>query len=910
MPKFETPEEEVSFLREEIKRAERALEKDGNALEKDNIAREHIKEYQRKKPEEVLSRRYEFSPNVIEGIALDLAPEKHDEQINELFGILIDKGVKNALSVVARLNNPHLEDDFHRFLVSYLKVGHNPYGIDKNKELLQTLQMKLFEVTLPSDDVAEKSFSQLVSAMEQFYAGMLSISSDEERKKIARGGYFTIEITLAGYTDEVIFYVGVPSKKSDLFEKQLTASFPRARAIENKNDYNIFIDGGVEAAAIAKPREYSAMSLKTFEVFEHDPLRGILNAFSKLKKEGEGAAIQIVIRPVGEYHSKRFQFGLKRVREGVSIKHALDLPEDFFGGFRKALKEFALGDEKKKLKEGDAPKINQIDETVVKHIEEKLSSPIVDANLRIVASAGTKERADAIVSELESAFHQFGEPTGNSISFIHPQKSDLKEMLYRFTFRMFEKSRNFPFSLKELTTMIHFPVGDTMAPQLKQARAGTASAPLNLPDEGVLLGINRYRHQETAVRFAREDRMRHFYTVGQTGTGKTTLLKNMIEQDIKNGDGVCMIDPHGTDIKDILGIIPNERLDDVIYFDPSDTARPMGLNMLEYDPRFPEQKTFVVNELFSIFQKLYGAVPESMGPMFEQYFRNATMLVIDDPETGGTLLDVSRVLADQKFRELKLSRAKNPIVIQFWKEIAEKASGESGLANIVPYITSKFDVFLANDIMRPIIAQEHSAFNFREVMDERKILLVNLSKGRLGDINSHLIGLIIVGKILMAALSRVDMIDKNPPDFYLYIDEFQNVTTDSIATILSEARKYRLSLNIAHQYIGQLEEKIRNSVFGNVGSMAVFRVGAEDAKFLESQFEPVFSAADIIKLENRNAYLKLLVNGEPVKPFNIETTAFEKGTIDKINHVKELSAVRFGRARDEVEKEIMGKYKK
>jgi hypothetical protein len=300
-----------------------------------------------------------------------------------------------------------------------------------------------------------------------------------------------------------------------------------------------------------------------------------------------------------------------------------------------------------------------------------------------------------------------------------------------------------------------------------------------------------------------------------------------------------------------------------------------------------------------------------MGPAFEQYFRNATMLVIEDPATGNTLLDVSRVLADANFRRLKLSRCQNPIIVQFWREIAEKAGGEASLANIVPYITNKFDVFLANEIMRPIVAQEHSAFNFREVMDERKILLVNLSKGRLGDVNANLIGLIIVGKILMAALSRVDVVGKQtPPPFYLYIDEFQNITTDSISTILSEARKYKLSLTIAHQFIAQLEDTIRDAVFGNVGSLGVFRVGTEDAEFLEKQFQPVFSATDIIKIDNRNAYMKMLADGRPVKPFNMETLAPASPRVDLAEKIKELSYLRFGRDRAEVTEEIMRKYRK
>jgi hypothetical protein len=324
----------------------------------------------------------------------------------------------------------------------------------------------------------------------------------------------------------------------------------------------------------------------------------------------------------------------------------------------------------------------------------------------------------------------------------------------------------------------------------------------------------------------------------------------------------------------------------------------------------PQQKTFVVNELFSIFQKLYGANPESMGPMFEQYFRNATMLVIEDPESGSTLLDVSRVLSDKAFRDMKISRCKNPIVVQFWKEIAGKAGGEASLENIVPYITSKFDVFLANDVMRPIIAQQKSSFNFREIMDQKKILLVNLSKGNLGDINSNLIGLILIGKILMAALSRSDTLDRGYPPFYLYVDEFQNITTNSISTILSEARKYKLSLNVAHQFIGQLDEKIRDSIFGNVGSMSIFRVGSEDAEFLEKQFSPTFTAKDIMNIDNYNCYTKMLSKGVPIDPFSLKIPKSPDGKPEIIDDLKNLSYLKYGRDKNEIEDEIQSKYKK
>ena len=412
------------------------------------------------------------------------------------------------------------------------------------------------------------------------------------------------------------------------------------------------------------------------------------------------------------------------------------------------------------------------------------------------------------------------------------------------------------------------------------------------------------------IRMTPEDRLRHFYVIGQTGTGKTHILKKMIIQDIQNGDGVCFIDPHGSDIQDILDYIPPERIDDVIYFDPSYTERPMALNMLEYDLRYPEQKSFVINELMGIFNKLFD-MKVGGGAMFEQYFRNAAGLVMEHPESGNTLLEIGRVLGDKSFRDMKLRYCNNPIIKQFWVN-AEKTTGEQGLENFIPYITSKFDVFISNEIMRPVVAQQKSSSNFREIMDNKKILLVNLSKGRLGEINANLIGLVLVGKILMAALSRVDSLGQKLPPFYLYIDEFQNVTTDSISPILSEARKYGLGLTIAHQFIAQLDEGIKDAVFGNVGSMATFRISFEDAQYLEKRFLPQFNADDIMKIPNRNAYLQMIGNGKPLAPFNIETMPLE--AIGKRNppaiaeKIKQLSYLRFGKPKAEVDADIMRRY--
>ncbi len=908
-----TPSEEVEILRERaIERGKRLGFESPNKVERERIASQEIEDYSEKSPNRVLDPEFQMKDSEVKEKVFGLSSEQ-DRQIDELAEALEEKGIKNTLSVLEKLNNPHLSDDFHKFLVQYLAEGMTVRGLKEGTPLFKALHMKLFEVTLPDVmvDGNERSFANLVASMEQFYSGMLSVKEPSHIKN-----YFTLEIALSSSNDDVVFYMAIPAAKTALFEKQLIATFPNASVAEHKEDYNPFNKRGFAAASIAKLDKAGALPLRTSENFEQDPLNVILGVFSKLKREGEGAAIQLVIAPAGDKINSKYREVLKEVKKGLSLNRAMEsatvkISREWLG----AAKTVLFGGEAKKnenLPTGKSDEIGnelEIDEAEVQAITEKISSPVVNANIRIIGSAETVERAKEIMSDLESAFNQFANEPSNRVAFRHVNPSGLKQLLHEFSFRLFSKKHAMTLNLKEITTMFHLPVSEVNAPQLKQSKLVSAPAPTGMREEGIFLGLNRHRGIETNVYMPSEDRMRHFYCVGQTGTGKTTLLKNMIIQDIINGEGVCYIDPHGTDIEDVLNAIPPNRIQDVIYFDPSDTERPMGLNMLEYDPMYPEQKSFVINELLSIFNKLFD-MKVAGGPMFEQYFRNATSLVIDDPESGNTLLDVSRVLANQKFRELKLSRCKNPIVVQFWRDIAAKAGGESSLANMVPYITNKFDVFLSNEIMRLIVSQEKSAFNFRNVMDERKILLVNLAKGRLGDINSHLIGLILVGKILMAALSRVDAVDKRPPDFYLYIDEFQNITTDSISAILSEARKYRLGLNIAHQFIAQLDDDIKNAVFGNVGSMATFRVGAEDADFLESQFAPTFTTADIMKIPNHNAYVKMLVDGFPTKPFNIELQRPPVGTVEIGARVKQYSRDTYGRDRVELDRKIMEKYKK
>ncbi len=904
MPQFKSPEEEVAFLREALAQKERSLAEQGVEASREKIASETIQAYREMPTETALHSSQQMSPAEQEGFVLRLRPEAHDRIMEELLGVLLDRGIKNALNLVEGMRNPHVDDDFHRFLVQYLASAGSIPGLKESTPLHRALQARLFEIALPEvDDSNKKGLKELLTMMEQFYAGMHSVGYGRENLDKS---HFTLEIALANDSEQFVIYAAVPGDKVDLFEKQLLAVQPDAKLSEVTDDYNVFSETqDTAAASYATLAQEDIFPIKTYESFDHDPMNIILNTLSKLKGKGEGAAIQFVLCPEDDKIMHHYQMVLDKVKQGYSVKTAKSVGREVGLELLKVGTELITGQKQKELNE------HKVDERAVEYITEKLKGTIVATNIRIVASGETHERSHAILSDIESAFNQFTEAGRNAFTFKQVEGSALREVLHEFSYRLFNDAEAMPLNIKELSTVFHFPYGITKISQLKQAKAAVAPLPQELlagqGSQGVLLGYNEYRGERKEVRMSREDRMRHFYVIGQTGTGKTVFLKNMIIQDIANGDGCCFIDPHGTDIQEILANIPRERLDDVIYFDPAYTARPMGLNMLEYDERYPEQKTFVVNELLAIFNKLFD-MKTAGGPAFEQYFRNSALLVMEDPSSGSTLLEIGRVLADKAFRDLKLSRCKNPIIKQFW-ENAEKTTGEQSLSNFVPYVTNKFDVFVSNDIMRPVIAQQESVFNFRKIMDEKKILLVNLAKGRLGDINANLIGLILVGKIQMAALSRVDMFGKPMNDFYLYIDEFQNVTTDSIESILSEARKYRLSLTVAHQYVEQLEDNIKNAVFGNVGSMAVHRVSPENAEVFAKQFEPTFTAADIIKLENLNCYIKMLAGGMPVKPFNSHTPFPSRGNTDVVDKIKELSYLKYGRDRAEVEEEIMVRYR-
>jgi hypothetical protein len=599
---------------------------------------------------------------------------------------------------------------------------------------------------------------------------------------------------------------------------------------------------------------------------------------------------------------------VKKLREGKSLAEVSEasLWKEIFKTLAEAF--VPKSEETKKKEEEEKAKPKPVEELAIKNLEFKASKPLFKVNIRLVSSSNNENSADQILSALESPFHQFTNPGFNEFYLLRPKGKNLRKMFYQFAFRLFEKKYSFLLNSEEITSFFHFPTSYIKNPIIHWLSARAAPPPANLPTEGIILGENEYQGIKSLVRITREDRRRHFYVIGQTGTGKTTLLKNMIIQDIRNDDGVCFIDPHGDVAQEILGLIDKSRADDVIYFNPGDTSRPIGLNILEYSAQRPEEKTFIINSLIEIIDKLYN-LQLTGGPMFEQYLRNALSLIMDDPSWGYTLLEVSRVFVDDDFRDELLAQCKNYPVIEFWKKQAEAVSyGEFKLENMTVWITSKLNPFITNDFVRPIIAQPKSSLNFDEIMNNRKILIINLSKGLIGETSAYLMGMILITKILSAAFARISIPENERKDFYLYIDEFQNFAFKSVASILAEARKYRLSMILAHQYIKQLPEEITAAVIGNVGTVASFRIGAEDAEFLERLFLPVFNKYDLVNIPNYNAYIKLLIRGYVSDAFNLKTFAPEITDKNLANKIAELSKFRYGRDREEIEKDIAEKY--
>lgn len=754
---------------------------------------------------------------------------------------------------------------------------------------LDSLHLQILLIKVPkSDRETQKDFTQDINLSEQLFSALAAIKKP-----------FVFEMAVHSSGPEILFYLGVPRESLPFAKQQIEGLFPEAQ-VEEAHDYTIFSPAGESVAGRLALKENDFLPIRTYKEAGVDTFASVVTTFSKLADENEGAAFQVVVQPEDGAAKKNILQAIVELKKGKKFKEVMKT--GFIDGeaVLKAVGEMAAG---RKVEEEKKDEIKIIDEEMVKALSLKVQKPLFLVNARVVTSGPTLAKAEDLFLSMAGSFTQFASPLRNSFKIIKTKNQ--KRLIYRYIFRDFAEDEAVLLNTEELTSLFHLPTSTTDVPRIKWLRTKEAPAPAVLPQEGVTVGVNDFRGEEQVIKMAKNDRRRHTYLIGQTGTGKSTLMLNMAVEDMEAGNGLCVIDPHGDFVEKMLERVPKNRINDVIVFNPGDLARPLGLNMLEYDFNRPEEKSFIVNEMLSIFNRLYD-LKATGGPMFEYYLRNALLLMMEDmPNEPVALLDVPRIFTDEAYRNRKLARIKDPLVIDFWTKEVPKAQGDQGLGNMAPYIVSKFASFISNEYMRPIIGQTKSAFNFREIMDNKKILLVNLAKGRIGDLNANLLGMIMTGRILFAALSRTDIAEDDRQDFYLYIDEFQNFTTDSIAVILSEARKYKLDLVLAHQFIAQLEDDIREAVFGNVGSMIAFRVGATDGEFLEKQFSPTFSARDLITVENYHGFAKMLVNGEPAKPFNLRTLAPKKGSPDLAAKLKELSSLTYGADISEIEKDIL-----
>ena len=768
------------------------------------------------------------------------------------------------------------------------------------------LEMVLFLVMMPKytpkkEGEQQKEEKNLISQMEQVFANFLYL---KKPSMFQEPPCCAFEIASQIGNSDISFYVAVPKYLESVFEKYVQGVYPNAVVDKVPQDYTIFEPQGATAGAYLKLAESSLFPISTYQTLETDPLASITNNLSKISAN-EGAAVQVLIRPMSKSDlRKRGERALKKVREGKSIRdaaiqasqsHIMEALED-------AGKVLFGKDQKKKEEElGLREKEQGFDQKGYDAIQSKIQKQPFEVNIRVVASAQTGERAEEILQHLLSAFSQYSLSAINSLEPKEVFRKELQKMAYDYSFRNFDEKQSNILNLEELASIYHFPTQYIETPYIKAAKSINAAPPSDLPDKGELLvGEVDYRNEKKKVYFAsREDRRRHFYYIGQTGTGKSYFMQGLIMQDILNGEGVAVIDPHGELVDGILASIPKERIDDVVMFEPFDMSRPCGLNMLEYDS--PEQKDFAVQEMIAIFMKLFP--PEIIGPMFEHYMRNAMLALMADKDNPGTLVEIPKMFTDPAFLQQKMAKVTDPIVRSFWVKEWAQTTG-STRSDMLGYVVSKLGRFIENEMMRNIIGQSHSGFDLAEVMDNKKIFLANLSKGLTGEVNSSLLGLILVSKMQMAAMRRARIPEDQRKDFYLYIDEFQNFTTDSIATILSEARKYKLNLTMAHQYMPQLTDQIREAVLGNVGMMGAFRIGAEDAEKLEKQFEPGFSRFDLVNLDNRTMIVKMLINGKISTPFKMNTLPHDKGRPEIVDAIKKISKLKYSRAKEIVEQEI------
>lgn len=766
-----------------------------------------------------------------------------------------------------------------------------------------TLRVSLPKFRRAEDSMQEASkekIQEVIAAAETVFSYVGGLRAQRGVGQWFSGRTDEMAFEIVAQNKLISFYVAVPRNLRSGIEQQLSAAYHDAQ-VEEVEDYNAFSPTGVILGSYVDFKRQDVFPIKTYRQHEKDTLNGITNAIAKLP-EGESAVFQFVVR------SAPASWRNQGIRIARNMQQGMTLDEAVHGkkGGASWLELAGFGGSSKEEEPKKEHRLSPLEDQVVKGLEEKASKAGMDVCIRLVVSGRDAAAAESALSSMLNAFSAFNiYEYGNS--FVKAVPRSKKGLIRGFIRRTFDDAHTVVLNAEEMATLWHLPTPWTETPNIRWLGARSSAAPSNIPgpNEGQIeLGFNTYRGVKTPVWIKQADRQRHMYVMGKSGSGKSQLIAKMAIQDIQAGRGVAVVDPHGDLIEQILGNIPRERVDDVVYFCPADTDRPMGLNMLE--AKDPALKDFAVQEMIAIFYKLFP--PEMIGPMFEHNMRNVMLTLMSDPENPGTIAEIPRMFSDEAFQKSWVAKVKDPVVRSFWENEIAKTS-DFHKSEMLGYLISKVGRFVENEMMRNIIGQTHSSFDFREVMDKQQILLVNLSKGRTGDVNAELLGLIIVSKLQMAALGRANMPEDQRKDFYLYIDEFQNFITDSIATILSEARKYRLDLIIAHQYVSQLiknnDTKIKDAVFGNVGTMMIARIGPEDVDTFERIYAPYFSGYDLQNSDKFTWYTKMIVDNAATKPFTLGFDPAPQGDTELAEAIKELSRLKFGTDKDIVEAEIM-----
>lgn len=710
--------------------------------------------------------------------------------------------------------------------------------------------------------------------------------------------HFSFEIV--GVKGFVYFYAAVPVAMVEVVQQAVTSAYPTAR-LEEVAEHNIFSPVGKSTGTMGGEmtlKEDSSFPIATYQELKRSTMRSILNAMSTLEKE-DGAGIQILLRPADSVWRKNALAKADKKRKGEDSKTNV---RTVTTGWFKDLIWAPIKPPEEKEKSSESKQISGANSQIVDAMEEKAKHAAYEVQIRLVASSNISQRAQSILNSLVATFALFDAPGRNGFKFTSAK--DIDSFITAYILRFFPPENNkMVLNAVELSTLFHFPSQDSIpTTQLERQASKQVDGPRNIPEDGLLLGYNVFRGSKKKINLDINDRRRHLYLVGQTGTGKSTFLENMALQDMINGDGFAFIDPHGDVAEKLLSMVPKERTEDVVYFCPADMEYPLGLNLFEFDDA--DQQDFLIQEAINMLYKLYDPQHQGIiGPRYEHWFRMASRTIMADP-AGATFIDIPKVFTDNDYAKEKLKHVKDQVVLDFWnKEMA--STSDYHKSEVLGWFVSKFGAFMANEMMRNIIGQTKSSFNLRDIMDNKKILLVNLSKGRTGELNSKLLGMIFVMKFQAAAMSRANIPEDERTDFALYVDEFQNFSTDSFATILSEARKYRLNLIVANQFTTQLTDEIRDAVFGNVGTIVSYRVGTADAEFLAKQFAPVFDIDDLQRIPNYNTIVRTLIDGIPTQPFSMAILP-PLGNPNKElgDALKQLSAAKYGKPRAVVEKEI------